>query len=363
MADATSAIRYPYTPDYATPPGDTLRDTLEAIGMPQSELAKRTELSVKHINQIVLGIASITPDTALAFERVLGPTAGFWMRLEANYRARVAVDREREDLDRDLGWLDHIPVKELVRRGALEPRTDRIAQLQDVLSFFGVASVGAWRDVWQAPDAAFLKSPAFRSDPYATASWLRLGERKAALIEAEPYDRAQFQAAVSRARALTTDRAETFGPELEDLCRSAGVALVFVPEVTGTRASGAARWLTPTKAMIQLSLRYKREDHLWFSFFHEAAHILFHGKRQAFVDQAGSNDSAEEREATRFAATTLIPERFEPQLTTLTTLPEIVRFSKSIGIAPAIVVGRLQHDRVIPMNFGNGLRARLEIVE
>ncbi|MFN8491179.1 MAG: hypothetical protein U0350_26520 [Caldilineaceae bacterium] len=38
----------------------------------------------------------------------------------------------------------------------------------------------------------------------------------------------------------------------------------FVPELAQLRVCGATRWLTPNKALLQLSLRYKTNDHLWF---------------------------------------------------------------------------------------------------
>ena len=81
----------------------------------------------------------------------------------------------------------------------------------------------------------------------------------------------------------------------------------------GARASGASRWVSPSKAIIQLSLRYRWEDHFWFSFFHEGAHVYLHGKRQAFIDlptareDGGVADGELEAEANRFAADILIP--------------------------------------------------------
>src|SRR3712207_2277339 len=54
----------------------------------------------------------------------------------------------------------------------------------------------------------------------------------------------------------------SFQPKMISLCAGAGVALVFIPEMKGCPASGAARWLTPEKAIIQLSLRFKTDDHL-----------------------------------------------------------------------------------------------------
>ncbi|MBK6514442.1 MAG: hypothetical protein IPG04_10075 [Polyangiaceae bacterium] len=50
--------------------------------------------------------------------------------------------------------------------------------------------------------------------------------------------------------------------------------------------SGLARWLHKDQALIQLSLRHKTADHLWFS-FHEAGHILLHGKKTIFIDENG----------------------------------------------------------------------------
>ena len=72
--------------------------------------------------------------------------------------------------------------------------------------------------------------------------------------------------------------------ELVRLCANAGVAVVFVQEFPQIRICGATQWLTSTKALVQLNLRYKTDDHLWVTFFHEADHILRHGKRQVFLE-------------------------------------------------------------------------------
>lgn len=361
MANSALQTTYPYQPDYAIPPGETLRDTLEALDMPQAELARRTGLSIKHINQIVQGAAPITPETALALERVTGVPAQLWARLEANYQAREARRRERLALDPSLSWLDLLPIRDLVSRGYLRRTQDRIALLQDVLTFFGVASASAWMDVWMAPDAAFRTSPAFSCDPYAVACWLRIGEIEAAKIECQPFDRARFVAALRRIRSLMGANPDAFEPELIEQCRQSGVAIVFVAETKGARASGAARWLSPTKALIQLSLRYRWADHFWFTFFHEAGHLLLHGKREAFLDDDRDDRDVRERQADTFAARTLIPVEYEPQLANLTALAAIRSFADSIGVPPGIVVGRLQREHVIPFNVGNHLRVQYQL--
>ena len=135
-----------------------------------------------------------------------------------------------------------------------------------------------------------------------------------------------------------------------------------MPEVPGTRASGAAHWLSPAKALIQLSLRHKTDDHLWFSYFHEAGHILLHSKKQTFITAEHHSDTAED-EANEFAASWLIPKRFEAQLLRLRGLDEIRTLADDLGIAPGIVVGRLQKEGVLDWSQGNRLKRKFRFAE
>src|SRR5438105_12685937 len=143
------------------------------------------------------------------------------------------------------------------------------------------------------------------------------------------------------------------------MCSRSGVAVVFVREVPGTRASGAARWLSPTKALIQLSLRHLSNDHLWFSFFHEAGHILLHGKRMMFIDVERMLTDEHEDEANRFARDFLIPPSVGVRLRDLSEHEdEVMRFAKEAAIAPGIVVGRMQNEGMLAWNKLNHLKVR-----
>jgi Zn-dependent peptidase ImmA (M78 family) len=136
----------------------------------------------------------------------------------------------------------------------------------------------------------------------------------------------------------------------------------MVPELSGSRACGATRWISPEKALIQLSLRYKTADHLWFTFFHECAHLLLHGKKLVFLEGASFDGRPEEEEANRWAANFLIPlADFKRFFDEADFTPSAIRaFASQVGVHPGIVVGRLQHEKLVEHSYGNALKLRLK---
>ena len=87
-----------YTPDYVSPPGETLEEALDERGMTQADFAKRIGMTHKHVRNIVNGRAPITSETALKFERVLGTPARFWNNREQQYRDFLARTEEGKQL-------------------------------------------------------------------------------------------------------------------------------------------------------------------------------------------------------------------------------------------------------------------------
>jgi len=363
----SSRVANAYLPDQVSLPGETLQEVLDDRQMSQAELAERTGRPKKTINEIVKGKAAITAETALQLERVLGIPASFWNNLERNYQEYVARRQEEALLEESTDWLEQVPVKTLEKYGWIERQSRQVDKVREVLSFFGVASPSEWAQVFQVPQASFRHSLAFQSEPGALAAWLRKGELEAQGIRCAPFDKGRFQSALAKARALTVEEPEVFVPKLTSLCAAGGVAVVFVRELPKCRVHGATRWTSPNKALIQLSLRYKTNDHLWFSFFHEAGHILLHGKRLIFIEAGRASTGPEEEEANRFASDLLIPPRALEELRHLAQArwPSEVRvrsFAKQIGIAPGIVVGRLQHEEWLPPTHLNGLKVRFDWV-
>lgn len=353
--------RYAFEPDYPVAPGATLKETLETKGLSQSDLAIRTGLAEKTISQIVNGIAPISFDTAEKLELATGVPATFWNRMELSYREAMGKKEESERMSADAAWLKEIPIKELIERSFIEASQDKGELVRRTLKFFGVSSVQAWRNVWGDPSAQFRGKIAKDKYPGYVASWLRMGDARAEAINTEPFDAAEFKRALGYARTVTGLRAAEWKPKTEEAFAKAGIILVFVKEIPRAGVSGATRWVTKDRAMIQLSLKYKTDDQLWFTLFHEAGHILLHSKKALFVEFGSDNNSSlEEQEANAFARDILIPPDQCHKLPYLRNRAQIRAFARTIGIAPGIVVGRLQHDGLCYKSAFNDLKKKMK---
>lgn len=352
----------PFLPDWASPPGDTLADLLDERSMTQTELAERLGVTLKHVNRVIRGAASISGEFALGLEKVFGTSAAFWMTREAHFQADKARHDQRAEFASALTWARQFPIAELRKRRLLPRGSDGAELVEQLLRFFGIAHPAQWKD----PRVAYRKSQKFESDPFALSAWLREGELQAAEIDCEPYDQDRFRETLEGVRTLTASDPERWWPELQRRCAAAGVAVVIVDVYPRARANGATRWLSQSKALVQLSLRYHWEDIFWFSFFHEAAHVILHRKKDIFVEAASRDQPIDpiekqfEDEANRFAARILIPASHERRLPSL-HLSEVPAFAEKVGIAPAIVVGRMHHERLLPFNQGNNYRRRLKL--
>lgn len=330
-----------FEPDYAVPPGVTLQEVSKSLGMGQKELALRTSLTVQTLNRIYKGVQPITYETANRLELVTGVPARFWNNLESQYREQLERLEEKERLVDGLEWLKMIPVKELVKRKVVQRQEDSILQLREVLTFYGVSSVEAWKEIWERPAVAARRSPCFDTDSGSASAWIRIGELRAQKIKCQAYDKAKFETALREIRSLTCKKPDVFEPEMLRLCADAGVALAFVKEIPKVPWNGATKWLTPTKAMIILCLRGKGEDRFWFSFFHEAGHVLHDSKKDLLIND-DSTDDLREINANDFAKEFLIPVENDFRIIHAQSDSDLIKIAKELKISPGIVAGRYQ---------------------
>ncbi len=332
--------KYGFSPDYATPPGETLKETIEFKGMTQKELSKRTGLTVQSINRIYNGDQPINYETANKLELVTGAPARFWNNLESKYREQLETIKELKRLNADINWLESIPVSELTKRGLIHKSNGKALQLREILKFFGVSSVSSWEEIWAEPKVAARRSQCFESQPGHAATWIRIGEIIAMDIECNPFDKNLFKQALQTIRGLTLKSPKKFIPQMIQICAHAGVALSLVPEMPKVPWSGATKWLNPKKAMIIINLRGKSEDKFWFSFFHEAGHVMNDNKKSLYIND--HSDDPVEKRADEFAASILFPDDCRDQIRSLRTRTQIKSFAKKIALSPGIVAGQYQ---------------------
>ena len=353
-----------YRPDFVSHPGATLKDALEEIGLSQADLATRMGRPVKTISEVINGKASITPETAVQLELVVGIPATFWNSREKAYREFLVLKKKKSEWEEQKEWTSLFPLNDLFKYGFVPKVKEPSEQVKYVLQFLGVNSRDQWATVFDQYSMAFRRSSAFDANDYALGAWLRAGVITAQNQALSPYSKELFVEALHAARSLTTEEPEVFQPEIQRMCSKAGVAVVFVPQFKKSLVSGATRWLTPHHGLIQLSIRYKTNDHLWFTFFHEAAHLLLHGKKLIFLD-TGKNEGELELEANAWATNFLIPENAYREFLNAGTFNKaaIIEFAEQIGIAAGIVVGRLQHDRYLQFSHCNDLKVRFEWIE
>lgn len=352
-----------YQSDLAIHAGEFLLETIESLGMTQTELAKRMDRPLQAINEIITGKKSITSATAIQLENVTGVPAHIWVGLDAEYNMVMAREAEEKQLSRESRLLPLFPYSDLVKIGLVKASRNITEKVAELKKFFSVADLAQLK-------AIKVFSPAFRLSGHdkisheAIATWIQTGIILAGRIKTEKYDEQKLKANISELRK------NVIKPDINDAISSikriladCGVALIMFPHFQKTHINGATCWLEHNnKAVIMMSLRGKYSDVFWFSFFHELAHILLHDKRELFLENGHNSEelSKQEKEADSFASEILIPSmKFEKFVENgVFTAASIEKFAKKISIKPSVVVGRLMHEGHIEYNNFSLLRLR-----
>ncbi len=355
--------------DLAIPPGEFLEEVIESLGMTKEELAARMGRPASKLSQIFSGAKAITPETALQLEHVTAVPASLWLGLESEYQLVRARNLEWKELA-NAKWEQLLVTsycyRDLVQQQLVADWPKPIDRVREMRQFFGVRSLEVVPQLRRYQSAFRIgKSGRETPSPHAIASWLRMGELAATKLETAPFDPKALRKNSREIRGLTPAAPEEFIPRLEKLLAAAGVALVIRPHLPRTYAHGATFRLKKDKAVLMLSIRGRWADIFWFSLFHEIGHILLHKLPEPIVegDQALGTSEAMDREADEFARDTLIPpvefNRFAQAAAF--DAGAIRRFAREMGIAPGIVVGRLQHEKLLPHDKLNTLRVRYQL--
>lgn len=357
--------RNQYHQPVAFHPGETLREKLDELDMSLKEFALRVSKPEKTVIAVLNGSSSLTPEMAVQFEHVLKIPAHVWMNLQSNFDEYRAREQRKEQLRASATWAKKFPLIEMMKMGWLPKATTIEEKTEALCEFFGMSGPQAWKDYYlrQELKVAFRISLKHAKEPHAISAWLRKGELQAEELQAQPYRVSSFKEALERVREIMAEHPADFLVQLQDTCLAAGVKVVYTPCVKKAPLNGCARWLHDTP-LIQLSGRHKRNDVFWFSFFHEAGHILLHGKKDVFLegDNAG-RDETKEAEADAFAVKWVFPIEAESELLVLPriTTADILEFAHRYNTHPAMILGRLQHKGILKQSFGKELFEKIEL--
>jgi len=326
-------------------PGEILRDELEARNWTQADLAQIIGRPASTITQIIAGNRGITPETAQELSAAFETTPEFWMTLDAFYQlSRVSRD-DRETITRRARLYNKAPVKDMIRRGWIEP-SDNIDVLEGrVCKFFQIKSLD---DEAPVPLHAARKATAY-SQPLTASqkAWLFRAMHLAHAVHAQPFSDEGLDEAVSRLRLLLHAPQEI--RHVPRILSDVGIRFVIVQPLPDSRIDGACFWLG-SEPVIALSLRHDRLDNFWFVLLHELGHV---SQGVASIDndlEANKADSERpdiERQADEFATESLVSpkkiESFIARVRPLYSARRIEAFAHTLRVHPAIVVGQLQH--------------------
>jgi len=352
------------------PPGEIIKEELEERGWTQVDLAEILGRPLTLVNEIMTGRRAISPETAKGLGDAFGVDPQFFLNLESAYQLWKVQRNQTPDvaITRRADLYTKVPIlRELVKRRYIE-RADDIDVLHGrVLQFYGVKSFEEKPNLW--PVAARLVAPDLGWTHWA---WLvRAKQIARAVTVSSTFTDATFAEAIERLKLLTHEPEEV--RKVPRILADAGIRLVLVEHLPGTKWDGASFWLNPKSPVVALSMRYDRIDYFWHTLMHELWHVnKGHGLREhlpmdenIFGEHADSPARRSEAETLvdSLAADSLIPriqlDDFIARVGPLYSKPRIIGFASRLKVHPGIVVGQLQHRGQIDWRHSREMLAKV----
>ena len=340
----------------ATPPGATIKEQLNDRGMSQKEFAARMDMSEKHISKLINGEVQLTPETSVRLEMVLGVPAKFWNNLEAIYREKIIKAEAENAMDADIEIAKQFPYSEMAKFGWV-PET-KVAQEKaiNLRRYFEIVELSLLGNE-QITRIACRRLAITKKSDLALMAWAQEAKIKARDIQTAPINIKGLISAIPEIRKMTVLKPKEFCPQIKRCLADCGIALVFLPHLKGSFLQGAS-FMDGSKIVVGLTARGKDADKFWFSLFHELAHIgLGH------IGQSHGTSEDDEKAANDWACDTLISaDDFEVfRRDRDYSERRVIQFAKAQGIAPGIVVGRMQRKGIIKYSMLNNLKEKYEI--
>lgn len=340
----------------ATPPGATIREQLNDRGMSQKEFAARMDMSEKHISKLINGDVQLTPDVAVRLEMVLGVPAKFWSNLEVIYREKIVKAAAENAMDDDVELAKQFPYSEMAKFGWIQETRNAREKVVCLRKYFEVVELSLLGGN-QITRIACRRLAITEKGDLALMAWAQEAKIKARDIQTAPINIRGLIESIPDIRKMTVLKPKEFCPKIKKYLSDCGIALVFLPHLKGSFLQGAT-FQDGNKIVVGLTARGKDADKFWFSLFHELAHIVL-----GHVGQANGTSDEDEKAADAWSGDTLIDaEEFDEfRHEGNYSEQDILRFAKNQGIAPGIVVGRMQREGMIKYSMLNNLKEQYMI--
>lgn len=340
----------------ATPPGATIKEQLNDRGMSQKEFAARMDMSEKHISKLINGDVQLTPETAVRLEMVLGVPAKFWNHLESIYREKIIRAEAENAMDADTEIAKQFPYSEMAKFGWVPETREAKEKVVFLRKYFEVVELSLLGNE-QITRIACRRLAITEKSDLALMAWAQEAKIKARDIWTAPINVRGFIAVIPEIRKMTVLKPEEFCPKIKKCLADCGIALVFLPHLKGSFLQGAS-FMDGNKIVVGLTARGKDADKFWFSLFHEFAHIAL-----GHIGQMNGTSDEDEKAADRWSGDTLITaddfESFRRERDYSES--SVIGFARKQGIAPGIVVGRMQSQGLIKYSMLNHLKEKYEI--
>ncbi|NHZ42307.1 HigA family addiction module antitoxin [Massilia aquatica] len=326
------------------PPGEFLREELEARDWTQQELADILDRPPRLISELIAGKRTVTPETARGLGDAFGMSAEYWMNLESQYQ--LSKVKPNNDVVRKSRLYGMFPVREMLRRGWIRESENLDVLEQRFCEFYSIPNLSNQPAI---PHYA-KKTNVFSDVTSLQLAWLFRVRSMAEQQKLPTYARSKLLSAVEKLKALTLAPEET--RHVPKILAEAGVRVVFVEAFAGSKIDGACFWLAEDKPVIGMTLRFDRIDNFWFVLRHEIEHVLQEDGQTdgPILDSDLGNAELEvsecELRANSAGAEFCVPsaqlENFIARVQPYFSEQKVLLFAQRINVHPGIVVGQLQ---------------------
>lgn len=350
-----------YNDRIAFHPGYYIKEIINESGLTQEDFAKRLGTTPKNLSVLLHGKQDLSIDMAAKLSRMLDTTVGYWLNLQQMYdelEAEVLSAQELTEERKVFEYLDYKYFRENFGLPDLPKKIDK--QIACLRSFLSLHSLTALKSRDLAVNFRSESSDMNEANIVRANAMVQIAINCSLGKETPKFNKELFDQAVEFALTQTENH-ENFLSAITSAFAAAGVDLIVLPSLTGSKVNGATKKIDG-KIMLMMNDRRHFADTFWFTLFHEIGHIMNGDYGVTF------EDNKLEDEADLYAQRKLIPqdeyEKFVEE-NIIYTEKNIREFAKKINRDPGIVFGRLQNDRRIPFsekNLSNKLRHKYKVI-